>query len=326
MFQVVQGDKVIVDRILDHPDIAAVSFVGSTPIAKYVYATGAANGKRVQALAGAKNHMIVLPDADVGMAADAAVSSVNGSAGERCMAIATVVPVGDIADPLMEAILERTAKLRVGDGMDPENEMGPLVTREHRDKVASYIDGAPRAGRRGRRRRPRAPAVGNAASSSAPSLIDHVTTDMDCYRDEIFGPVLTVVRVATYEEGVDLIKRSRWGNGAAIFTRDGGAARQFVFDAEVGMVGVNVPIPVPLAFYSFGGWKESLFGDQQDVRAGGHALLDAREGRDGALAGPGDEPRGPRLPRARGSSDPVGERDHVPAGGRRQWSRCIDRL
>ena len=262
VFQVIQGDKVAVDRILEHPDVKAVSFVGSTPIARYVYSTAAANGKRVQALAGAKNHMIVLPDADVGMAADAAVSSVYGSAGERCMAVATVVPVGDIAEPLMEAILERTAKLRVGDGMDPENEMGPLVTREHRDKVVSYLDGAREQGAEvlvDGREHP----LWDTGFFVGPSVIDHVRTDMDCYRDEIFGPVMTVVRVGTYEEGMGLIRRNRWGNGAAIFTRDGGAARQFVFEVEAGMVGINVPIPVPLAFYSFGGWKESLFGDSK---------------------------------------------------------------
>jgi malonate-semialdehyde dehydrogenase (acetylating)/methylmalonate-semialdehyde dehydrogenase len=260
VFQVVQGDKVAVDRVLEHPDVKAVSFVGSTPVARYIYATASANGKRVQALAGAKNHMIVLPDADVGMAADAAVSSVYGSAGERCMAVATVVPVGDIAEPLMEAILERTAKLKVGDGMDPDNEMGPLVTREHRDKVVSYIDGAREQGAQvlvdGREH----PLWGT-GFFVGPSVIDHVTTEMDCYKDEIFGPVMTVVRLGTYEDGVDLIRRNRWGNGAAIFTRDGGAARQFVFDVEAGMVGINVPIPVPVAFYSFGGWKNSLFGD-----------------------------------------------------------------
>jgi malonate-semialdehyde dehydrogenase (acetylating)/methylmalonate-semialdehyde dehydrogenase len=196
------------------------------------------------------------------MAADAAVSSVNGSAGERCMAIATVVPVGGIADPLMEAILERTAKLKVGDGMDPENEMGPLITREHRDKVVSYLDGAREQGAEvlvdGREH----PLWGT-GFFVGPSVIDRVSTDMDCYRDEIFGPVGTVVRVDSYEEGIDLIRRSRWGNGTAIFTRDGGAARQFVFDVEAGMVGINVPIPVPLAFYSFGGWKDSLFGDSK---------------------------------------------------------------
>jgi malonate-semialdehyde dehydrogenase (acetylating)/methylmalonate-semialdehyde dehydrogenase len=262
VFQVVQGDRVVVDRILEHPDLKAVSFVGSTPIAKHVYATAAANGKRVQALAGAKNHMIVLPDADVGMAADAAVSSVNGSAGERCMAIATVVPVGEVAEPLLAAILERTARLRVGDGMDPENEMGPLITREHRDRVVSYLDGAQEQGAEvlvdGREH----PMWGT-GFFVGPSLIDRVTTEMDCYRDEIFGPVGTVVRVDTYEDAIDLIRRSRWGNGAAIFTRDGGAARRFVFDVEAGMAGINVPIPVPLAFYSFGGWKDSLFGDSK---------------------------------------------------------------
>jgi len=262
VFQVVQGDKVAVDRVLDHPDIKAVSFVGSTPIAKYVYSTAATNGKRVQALAGAKNHMIVLPDADVGMAADAAVSSVYGSAGERCMAIATVVPVGGIAEPLMEAILERTAKLKVGDGMDPENEMGPLVTREHRDRVVSYIDGAREQGAEvlvDGREHP----LWDTGFFVGPSVIDHVTSEMDCYRDEIFGPVMTVVRADTYADSVELIRTNRWGNGAALFTRDGGAARQFVFDVEAGMVGVNVPIPVPLAFYSFGGWKDSLFGDSK---------------------------------------------------------------
>jgi malonate-semialdehyde dehydrogenase (acetylating)/methylmalonate-semialdehyde dehydrogenase len=262
VFQVVQGDKVVVDRILEHPDVRAVSFVGSTPIAKYIYATGAANGKRVQALAGAKNHMVVLPDADVGMAADAAVSSVYGSAGERCMAISAVVPVGDVAEPLMGAILERTANLRVGDGMDPDNEMGPLVTREHRDKVVSYLDGAREQGAEvlvdGREH----PLWGT-GFFVGPSVIDRATTDMDCYRDEIFGPVMTVVRSDTYDDAVDLIRRNRWGNGAAIFTRDGGAARRFVFDVEAGMVGINVPIPVPLSFYSFGGWKESLFGDSK---------------------------------------------------------------
>jgi malonate-semialdehyde dehydrogenase (acetylating)/methylmalonate-semialdehyde dehydrogenase len=259
VFQVVQGDRVVVDRILDHPDVQAISFVGSTPIAKYVYSTASANGKRVQALAGAKNHMIVLPDADVGMAADAAVSAVYGSSGERCMAIATVVPVGDIAEPLMEAILQRTANVKMGDGMDPESEMGPLVTREHRDKVASYIDGAHEQGASvlvdGREH----PLWGT-GFFFGPSVIDHVTTDMDCYKDEIFGPVMTVVHVDTYDDAMGLIERNPWGNGAAIFTRDGGAARRFQFDVQVGMVGINVPIPVPLAFYSFGGWKSSLFG------------------------------------------------------------------
>ncbi|MGZ8637484.1 MAG: CoA-acylating methylmalonate-semialdehyde dehydrogenase [Actinomycetota bacterium] len=260
IFQVVQGDKVVVDRILEHPDVKAVSFVGSTPVAKHVYATASANGKRVQALAGAKNHMVVLPDADVGMAADAAVSAVNGSSGERCMAVSVVVPVGDIAEPLMEAILERTAKVRVGDGMDPESEMGPLITHEHRDRVVSYLDGAREQGASvlvdGREH-----AMWDTGFFVGPSVIDHASTEMDCYRDEIFGPVMTVVRVDTYEDAVGLIERNPWGNGTALFTRDGGAARQFQFDVEAGMVGINVPIPVPLAFYSFGGWNNSLFGD-----------------------------------------------------------------
>jgi malonate-semialdehyde dehydrogenase (acetylating) / methylmalonate-semialdehyde dehydrogenase len=260
VFNVVQGDKVAVDAILQHPDIEAVSFVGSTPIAKYIYETGTRNGKRVQALAGAKNHMIVLPDADIDMAADAAVSAAYGSAGERCMAIATVVGVGSVSDPLIEAILERIPKVRVGDGMDPESEMGPLVTREHRDKVVSYLDGAREQGATvlvdGREHE-----LWGTGFFVGPSMIDHVTTSMDCYRDEIFGPVMTFVRVDTYDEAVGLINRNPWGNGAAIFTRDGGAARQFQFEVEAGMVGVNVPIPVPVAFYSFGGWKNSLFGD-----------------------------------------------------------------
>ena len=260
VFNIVQGDKVAVDRILEHPDIAAVSFVGSTPIAKYIYATGTANGKRVQALGGAKNHMVVLPDADIDMAADAAVSAGYGSAGERCMAISVVVAVGGIGDRLVEAISSRLPKLKVGPGTDPEAEMGPLITREHRDKVASYIEGAPGEG---------ASIVVDGRDNDlpaegfflAPTLLDNVKPGMKSYDDEIFGPVLTVMRVDTYDEAVDLINRHQYGNGTAIFTRDGGAARQFQFDIQVGMVGVNVPIPVPVAYYSFGGWKSSLFGD-----------------------------------------------------------------
>jgi malonate-semialdehyde dehydrogenase (acetylating)/methylmalonate-semialdehyde dehydrogenase len=262
VFNVVHGDKVAVDAILDHPDIAAVSFVGSTPIARYIYETGTKAGKRVQALGGAKNHMIVLPDADIEMAADAAVSAGYGSAGERCMAIATIVAVGDVADPLVEAIKARLPKIKVGPGSDPSAEMGPLVTRQHRDKVASYLDSGPAQG---------ATVVTDGRQHSlyddsdgfflGVSLIDHVTPAMDCYRDEIFGPVLTVMRVKTYEEAVGLINDSPYGNGTAIFTRDGGAARQFQFEVNAGMVGINVPIPVPVAYYSFGGWKNSLFGD-----------------------------------------------------------------
>jgi malonate-semialdehyde dehydrogenase (acetylating)/methylmalonate-semialdehyde dehydrogenase len=260
VFNIVQGDKVAVDRILDHPDIAAVSFVGSTPIAKYIYSTGTANGKRVQALGGAKNHMIVLPDADIDMAADAAVSAGYGSAGERCMAISVVVAVGDAGDKLVDAISARLPKLKVGPGTDPDAEMGPLITREHRDKVASYIEGAPAEG---------AKVVVDGRENDlpkdgfflAPSLIDNVKPGMKAYDEEIFGPVLSITRVDTYEEAVALINDHQYGNGTAIFTRDGGAARQFQFDIQVGMVGINVPIPVPVAYYSFGGWKASLFGD-----------------------------------------------------------------
>ncbi|MBI2764236.1 MAG: CoA-acylating methylmalonate-semialdehyde dehydrogenase [Chloroflexi bacterium] len=255
VFNVIQGDKVAVDRILDHPDIAAVSFVGSTPIARYIYETGTRNGKRVQALGGAKNHMIVLPDADIDMAADAAVSAGYGSSGERCMAIATVVAVGAVADPLVEAIAKRLPKVRVGPGT-------ALVTKQHRDKVASYLDSAPAQGATvvadGREH----PLYrGSEGFFLGTSLIDHVTPAMDCYRDEIFGPVLTVTRVATYAEALQLVNDNPYGNGTAIFTRDGGAARQYQFDVNVGMVGINVPVPVPVAFYSFGGWKASLFGD-----------------------------------------------------------------
>ena len=260
VFNVVHGDKVAVDRILEHPDIAAVSFVGSTPIARYIYTTGTANGKRVQALGGAKNHMIVLPDADIQMAADAAVSAAYGSAGERCMAISVVVAVGGAADPLVSAIADRLPKLRVGPGTDPQAEMGPLITAEHRDKVASYLAAAPGEG---------ASVIVDGRSADLPkdgfflgvSLIDNVKPGMKCYDDEIFGPVLAVVRVDTYEDAVSLINDHQYGNGTAIFTRDGGAARQFQFDINVGMVGINVPIPVPVAYYSFGGWKSSLFGD-----------------------------------------------------------------
>jgi len=260
VFNVVQGDKVAVDRILDHPDIEAVSFVGSTPIASYIYSTGTGNGKRVQALGGAKNHMVVLPDADINMAADAAVSAAYGSAGERCMAISVVVAVGGVGDKLIEAVKERLPKLKVGPGTDPAAEMGPLITREHRDKVAGYLEGAPAEG---------ATVVVDGRQADIPkdgfflgvSLIDNVKPGMASYDEEIFGPVLTVVRVDTYEEAVDLINKHQFGNGTAIFTRDGGAARQFQYEIKVGMVGINVPIPVPVAYYSFGGWKASIFGD-----------------------------------------------------------------
>ncbi len=261
VFNVVNGDKVAVDRILEHPDVKAVSFVGSTPVARHIYETGTRNGKRVQALGGAKNHMIVLPDADIAMAADAAVSAAYGSAGERCMAISALVAVGSVADPLVAAIRERLPRIKVGDGSDPASEMGPLVTGQHRDKVVSYLDSGRAQGAAvvvdGRDD----PAYRGDGFFLGVSLIDRVTPEMDCYRDEIFGPVLTVVRVDTYEEALRLINDNPYGNGTAIFTRDGGAARQFQFDVEAGMVGVNVPIPVPVAYYSFGGWKASLFGD-----------------------------------------------------------------
>jgi malonate-semialdehyde dehydrogenase (acetylating)/methylmalonate-semialdehyde dehydrogenase len=260
VFNVVHGDKVAVDAVLEHPDIQAVSFVGSTPIARYIYETGTKYGKRVQALGGAKNHMIVLPDADIDMAADAAVSAAYGSAGERCMAISQVVAVGDAADRLVKAIHERLPKIKVGNGLEPDVEMGPLVTREHRDKVASYIDGARKQG---------AEVVADGRESAPDgdgfflgvSLLDNVTPEMDAYKDEIFGPVLGVTRVGTYNEAVKLVNENPYGNGTAIFTRDGGVARQFQFDVQAGMVGINVPIPVPVAYYSFGGWKNSLFGD-----------------------------------------------------------------
>jgi len=260
VFSVVQGDKEAVDAILAHPDIQAVSFVGSTPIARYIYETGTAAGKRVQALGGAKNHALVLPDADVDMAADAVVSAAYGSAGERCMALSVAVAVGAIGDPLVDAIAARLPKLTIGDGTDPDSDMGPLITGEHRDKVRGYIDQGEQDG---------ATLVVDGREGDLPTqgfflgttLIDHVTPRMSVYRDEIFGPVLSVVRVETYEEGLELINSNAYANGVAIFTRDGGAARRFQFDVEVGMVGINVPIPVPVSYYSFGGWKSSLFGD-----------------------------------------------------------------
>ena len=261
VFNVVHGDKVAVDAVLEHPDIAAVSFVGSTPVARYIYETGTKNGKRVQALGGAKNHMIVLPDADIDMAADAAVSAAYGSAGERCMAISHVVAVGEAGDRLVEAIKERLPKIKVGDGTEEGVEMGPLITGEHREKVASYLESGPAQG---------ATLVADGRESSPDgdgfflgvSLLDNVTPEMDAYKDEIFGPVLGVTRVDTYDEAVRMVNENPYGNGTAIFTRDGGVARQFELDVQAGMVGVNVPIPVPVAYYSFGGWKQSLFGDR----------------------------------------------------------------
>jgi len=261
VLNLVHGDKVAVDRLLEHPDIKAISFVGSTPVAKYIYETATRNGKRVQALGGAKNHMLVLPDADISMAADAAVSAGYGAAGERCMAISVVVAVGNVADPLIEAIRERVARIKVGPGSEPASEMGPLISREHRDRVAGHLDTAVAEGATLAIDGRVDPAMKTSGFFLGPSLIDNAKPGMRCYDSEIFGPVLSVVRVATYAEGLRLINENPYGNGTAIFTQNGGAARQFQFDAEVGMVGVNVPIPVPVSYYSFGGWKSSLFGD-----------------------------------------------------------------
>ncbi|MFF1878696.1 CoA-acylating methylmalonate-semialdehyde dehydrogenase [Leifsonia sp. NPDC058230] len=260
VLNVVHGDKVAVDAILDSPEVDAISFVGSTPIARSIYQRATASGKRVQALGGAKNHMVVLEDADIEAAADAAVSAAYGSAGERCMAVSVLVAVGDVGDRLVPAIERRLDALVIGPGTDTSSEMGPLITREHRDKVASYVTGAAAEG---------ATVVVDGTQKTfesdgffiGVSLIDDVGTGMRVYTDEIFGPVLSVVRVGTFEDAVELINDNPYGNGVALFTRDGGAARQFEFDVEVGMVGINVPIPVPIGAYSFGGWKNSLFGD-----------------------------------------------------------------
>ncbi|GII89780.1 CoA-acylating methylmalonate-semialdehyde dehydrogenase [Sinosporangium siamense] len=267
VFNVLQGDKVAVDRLLEHPDVRAVSFVGSTPIARYVYETGTAHGKRVQALGGAKNHMLVLPDADLDLVADAAVSAGFGSAGERCMAISVVLAVDPVGDELVDKIVARVERLTVGPGDDAASEMGPLVTGEHRDKVASYLDLGVEEGAKlvvdGRT----TPILGGGAAADTPgfwlgpTVLDHVPAGSRVHREEIFGPVLSVVRVSSFDEGLELINTGEYGNGTAIFTNDGGAARRFQNEVEVGMVGVNVPIPVPMAFYSFGGWKASLFGD-----------------------------------------------------------------
>jgi malonate-semialdehyde dehydrogenase (acetylating)/methylmalonate-semialdehyde dehydrogenase len=263
VFNVIHGDKEAVDAILHHPGIAAVSFVGSTPIAKYIYETAAAQGKRVQALGGAKNHAVVLPDADLDFAAEAIIGAAYGSAGERCMAISAVVAVGDVADPFVAALADRAKKLKIGAGNSTEGmDMGPLVTAAHRDKVKSYVDAGADAGATvvvdGR---------GLVVSGSekgfflGPTLFDNVTPEMTIYKDEIFGPVLVVVRVPTLDDAIELVNKNPYGNGTAIFTNSGGAARKFEEQVEVGMIGVNVPIPVPMAFFSFGGWKQSLFGD-----------------------------------------------------------------
>jgi len=262
VFNVVHGDKVAVDRLLAHPKVAAISFVGSTPIAQYIYETGTRHGKRVQALGGAKNHMIVLPDADMELAADAAVSAGYGSAGERCMAISVVVAVGSAADKLIPLMKERIAVLKVGDGVDASSEMGPLINQAHKDRVTGYVDKGVAEGATlvadGR-----GIAVAGRAQGFflGPCLFDHVQPNMTIYKDEIFGPVLGVTRVATYDDAIRLVNTNPYANGVALFTNDGGAARKFQHEVEVGMVGINVPIPVPMAYYSFGGWKASLFGD-----------------------------------------------------------------
>ncbi len=259
VLNVVQGDKEAVDALLTSPEVAAVSFVGSTPIARYVYETGTRHGKRVQALGGAKNHMVVLPDADLEAAADAAVSGAYGSAGERCMAVSLVVAVGDIADRLVEAIATRVPQVQIGPGDDPASEMGPLITAEHRDKVRGYVQGAAAEGS--------TVVIDGSASPREDgfflgcSLLDHVRPGMRSYDDEIFGPVLGVVRVADLDEAVALINANQYGNGVALFTSSGGAARRFQHAVDVGMIGINVPIPVPVGWHSFGGWKASLFGD-----------------------------------------------------------------
>jgi malonate-semialdehyde dehydrogenase (acetylating)/methylmalonate-semialdehyde dehydrogenase len=261
VFNVVHGDKEAVDALLTHPLVAAISFVGSTPIARYIYETGTRNGKRVQALGGAKNHMIVLPDADMDLAADAAVSAGYGSAGERCMAISAVVAVGDAGDHLVDGVRTRIEKLKVGPGDETGVEMGPLVTRQHLDKVRGYVDAGESEG---------ALLVADGRDLVVeghdngfflgPTLFDHVTPEMSIYTDEIFGPVLSTVRLEHFEDAIRLTNENPYGNGTAVFTNDGGAARKFQSEIEVGMVGINVPIPVPLSFYSFGGWKQSIFG------------------------------------------------------------------
>ena len=289
------GDKVAVDAMLEHPDVAAVSFVGSTPIARYIYETGTKHGKRVQALGGAKNHMIVLPDADIDMAADAAVSAAYGSAGERCMAISQVVAVGDAGDQLVEAIKLRLPKIKVGNGLDEGVEMGPLVTREHRDKVASYIAGGAEQGATvvvdGRETAPESDGF-----FLGVTLLDDVTPSMDAYKDEIFGPVLGVTRVGTYDEAVKLVNENPYGNGTAIFTRDGGAARQFQFEVEAGMVGINVPIPVPGRLLLVRRLEGVALRGHAHLRAGGDQLLHPQQGGHLAVARPAHVEGRPGLP------------------------------
>jgi malonate-semialdehyde dehydrogenase (acetylating)/methylmalonate-semialdehyde dehydrogenase len=314
VFNVVHGDRVAVERLLEHPDVAAVSFVGSTPVARHIYETGTRNGKRVQALGGAKNHMIVLPDADLELAADSAVNAAFGSAGQRCMAISVLVTVGDAADRLVPLIRERLGAIHVGDGMHPNVDMGPLVTRQQLDRVRRYVDEGVAAG---------ATLVTDGRDVEidgdgfflGPCLFDHVKPEMSIYRDEIFGPVLSVVRASTYEQALDLVNASPYANGVAIFTSDGGAARKFQSEIQVGMVGINVPIPVPMAYYSFGGWNQSLFGDtHMHGPAGVHfftrgKLVTSRWPSTTDL--PGDLPGSPGTPGARGPRPDLGFPTHT---------------
>ncbi len=318
VFNVVHGDKVAVDCLLEHPDVRALSFVGSTPIARYVYERGTACGKRVQALGGAKNHMVVLPDADLDLAADAAVNAGFGSAGERCMAISVVVAVDPVGDRLVEEIVGRMSGLTVGDGRG-ECDMGPLVTAAHRDKVAGYLDAGVESG---------ADLVVDGRTASiegspdgfwlGPTLFDNVTTGMTLYIDEIFGPVLSVVRVPGFDAALELVNANPYGNGTAIFTNDGGAARRFQHDIEVGMVGINVPIPVPMAYYSFGGWKNSLFGDLHAHGIEGVRLLHPRQGRHQPLAGPSTWRDQSRLPPEPVTGPTMPEASAFTGGFRRQ--------
>ncbi len=283
VFNVVHGDKVAVDALLDHPDVDAVSFVGSTPIARYVHERATGSGKRVQALGGAKNHAVVMPDADLDFAAKQLTAAGYGSAGQRCMAISVVVAVGDAADPLVERLEANARALKVGPGLDPASDLGPVITPQARDRIAGYVTEGVEAG---------ATAVvdgrdleaGSGGFFFGPTLFDGVDPEMSIYRDEIFGPVLSVVRTTTLEEAIALVNESSFANGTAIFTGSGGAAQRFQREVEVGMIGINVPIPVPMAFYSFGGWKDSLFGDHHIHGPGGRALLHAGQGGDGALA------------------------------------------
>ena len=296
VLNVVHGDKVAVDRLLEHPGVAAISSVGSTPVARYIYETAAARGKRVQALGGAKNHMLVLPDADMDLAADSIVGAAYGSAGQRCMAISAVIAVGEAGDALRQKVHERVATLNVGPGSDPAAEMGPLVTGQHRDKVLSYVEAGLREGRTW----PSTDGISRCkdtrtASSSVHAFSINVRPEMSIYTDEIFGPVLVMVRAESYAEAIELLNANPYGNGTAIFTNDGGAARKFQHEVEVGMVGVNVPIPVPMAFFSFGGWKDSLFGDAH-VHGARRAVLHEGQGRNQPVAR--SEPAGsePGLP------------------------------